>query len=642
MNKKKDCINLFITQFFMGFPSAQERAANIKLYYNPAKSRTWFQNRMVGATRITTYLQIGIMLYILMFHYQQLITLFTYQVPGSTAGELFYDLGLHRWLYLAFSFNLIDLLFSLLIGRRIGGSISFFINVAAWILNTLIIFVIVIVYIPNPIADGSGATANIARNPSFYGVASVIANAENEAIKHNPYELALDPPVTLASLSWGWSVEFLVFAILYVVYHVAGTVKTIACYFVPGSLDFLRKGIGFAKQHFTKFEGNILPDPYANDQQRKRPQLYRNAVQQMDPYIFYTENQISWHSYMLFFHWLIGIGTIAWFGWFQQNVKTWPYTFELVTTPTPHTVLRHFMQVKNFIFYGFLGVNILGWLLNAFMLNFRKHHLAIVGSAIGLFGNMIVIVYAFFVYGLWANMDGYGTNIANDRRIFCCLQRSTPVLYQFFSNVANKCTNTQACTLMYEASEISWYHWDFDYIALNVIFICNMVFFGILFVYHIQVYYQIKRYKFGADEKAAEEQKQIDNDIKSNIYQGSDLSYESYNYNLDNGMDPNQALIDAQNLTQGLEQNYMPQQGYNTQGSLPLQPYNPYLTQSYPPYQQQYQFQQNGQFYPQPYQQMPYQQAPYPNFQPVPMNSEPSDNQSFQNKDQKFKPIPIE
>ncbi len=59
------------------------RAMTGKVYDNETKNRTDRENTFVETARLLTLVQVGIMLYMLPFLYQQTITLFTYFVQGG-------------------------------------------------------------------------------------------------------------------------------------------------------------------------------------------------------------------------------------------------------------------------------------------------------------------------------------------------------------------------------------------------------------------------------------------------------------------------------------------------------------------------------------------------------------------------------
>ncbi len=517
---------------------------------------------------------------------------------------------LHRWIYFAFALvNLIDLAFSVVIGERFTGQIAIFTNVGAVVVNILIVAVVVIVYLPNANQPGTGATGNIAQHPAFCGIASVIADTDNNCAFFNPTGAALLPTVTLASI-W-YSNEFLQFICLAIIYIGLGTAKALLNFLSSGSTKLITQGVQEARQGMESLQ-NGLSQAITTDLPLKVKSLPRFVAAKLDFFTFYTQDQIKWYFKMQFPHWVAVGFTCAWFAWFQQNVKTVNYVFTLFSTPVVHSRLTREFQWGNFIFYAMVGlINISAFLLCMFMLNFRKHRRSVWGSAIGFIGNLLLFVVLICVYRIPANNDGTGGwNIANDRQRFCATQIASP-FYQYFSNAANRCPNTTACSTMYEPSELDL---DSDFKALLVFVITNCICYFALLIYNLKILQQIKLYEYSEQQLSLVEQQYIMDEIDSLTYTGSEDSYESYKYNRNSGMDPNSSLF----MDPGF-------QGQFQQGQFQQQQQFQGYPQQFQGYPQQFQgYPQQQPMYPQQFQgQQPYQPVQFMQQQPQQFSSAP-------------------
>ncbi len=472
----------------------ETRKEIVKIYDNPTKGRTAFQNMAVGISKACNFAQIVLFLIMFCVLYQLTITEFTYFRGGSPC-EYFNDLRLHRWLYLTLVCNVVDLYFSMNVGEAFWGVVPIFTNIVAFSINAIVMIIVVIAYIVLPANQlGTGNSGNIFQDYRFCGIAGNIADTDNLCDVFNPHGVALSPTVTMAELEWNW--DGIWFFALFCAILILGFVKTVGTYFTPGSTAVAQQGVVIINQLKKANIKKLLKLQPTKDFGEKA------GSYKLDFFSIFTSAQIVAYIPVMFVTWVYGFYTMTWFGWFQQDVKTWPYVYELVTSPSPHTILTHTIQFGNFIFYAFLGLNIAVFISQALMLNFRHHRWALVGSVVGFAVNVFCLAVCLFVFITTVNRDGYWWNIANDRKRFCAAQTTSP-LYQWFSNPANRCKNTAACATQYSPSELEL-DWDFKvllgYIAVGV-FVCF-----IDMVYNIIIHLRIKMWRYTAEEEAEMEE----------------------------------------------------------------------------------------------------------------------------------------
>jgi hypothetical protein len=485
-----------------------------KIYDNPTKGRTATQNLWVYAGLFSNLIIILILVSTFAVHYQLTPTLYTYFVGGTTDCEVFNDLRLHRWLYLALVIvNLPSMFLGLNIGEAFWGAVTFVPCLFALVGN-VIIFIILNFYLINLNVDGYGDTGNIAQDYRFCGIAAHISNAANACEKFNPTNLALTPAITAANLKW--NTEFLLLYLIMIVIIILGLVMLASNYFTPTSTALLKEGAEvIEKLRAGDYKQLLGLDPAANALKNFGEKA---GSFKLDFFTPYTAWQIWFYIPMMTIVILLGVYGAVWFGWFQQNVKTWPYVYVAVTSPSPHAVLTHNIALGNFLFYAFLGVNLLAWCSLAWMLNFRLHKLSFAGSIVGFLANTLILLVLFFVFLTTANRDGFWWNIANDRQRFCAAQTASP-FYQWFSNAANRCPNNYACPTQFEPADLEL---DWDFRVLLGYACTSWVCFLILTIYNTSIYLHLRPWTYTSDEARVKEAQLIVRDMNIEVDVGTE------------------------------------------------------------------------------------------------------------------------
>jgi hypothetical protein len=439
----------------------------VKITDNRVRTRTDAQNAAWGLAFWVNWVQLIIYLYIVVSLFQETITRFTYYVNGTTScllnGTGFYDLGLQRWMYLAFTLNCFDLKFSLNYGEKFWGKYTFFMNGAALILNILIFTVTNVAWLPTCNQDGTGNASNPCTNRYFCGDAVLFANPDNNCAAKNPFG-AVTPAITITF--WNWDPAFIQWYALTAVYCGLQLLKTISNAYLPQSTEIIRKGTSYIQKK-RDLDATIDTQPLKIfEGEDKTPVRERDVYTNLEFFDIYSRTQISAYWAIWIIDWLFGGFIVTWFGWFLQNTKLTPYWFKEVSTPSPHVAIvtkGWFELGVNYWVYFSVGIIIICWVLNGYMAHMFANKRATYAAFIGAVFSILFMIFIWIYYSIYCNQFGQGGNICNNRKRFCSTLTSGSVGYWTFTQ--NQCLNNYACPDVYLETDPKI--WDDDYIALN-------------------------------------------------------------------------------------------------------------------------------------------------------------------------------
>lgn len=441
----------------------------ISISDNSIRKRTAAQNCGWGISYWLNWLNILIYFYVVFFLFQSNpVTLYNYFVNGTTQCQLngtgFYDLGLHRWLFLFFAMNILDLRFSRNNGRKFYGRYTIFSNIIALVVNLLILAVTLISYLQGCNKDGNGANLNLCTNRYICGVSSYYSNPDNNCVSKNPYGPVL-PPYEIGF--WNFDTWFIQWLILLIVFIISHFIKTIGNAKLTEATEIIRKGVQYTQDNLNELKASNKPLDFF-DESDEKPKIVqeKNIVDVIDIFTIYKQTHVIFYFPVEIIDYLLGIFIIIWAGWFLPNVKLSTYWFAPVTTPMPHVtmVTKGLFDVGlNYWFYASFMIIALCWIINADIANLFHNRRAIWSSLIAVVYLVFIMIFMFLYYYIQCNQIGQSQNICNDRKRFCATISSSLVGY--WTMQQNGCLNSYTCPITYEPNELQI---DTDYWALIV------------------------------------------------------------------------------------------------------------------------------------------------------------------------------
>lgn len=411
-----------------------------------------------------TFVQIGILIWILGFNYQGLISKYTYFNGGATDCALYYDtFNFSRWYYFIFAFNIIDVGISFYFEESSLYFLTFYSNIIAFVVNFILLITGLIVFLPNANKIGISGSGNIAQDDRFCGFLININNVNTKCQQFNPSMIPLcdslsnttSIPITTSNLSY--NSNFISIACALSVLIVFGILKIFCA----------RETKALAEKVGKKYIKDIDPLKLSGISKRSGASALAklklaNAVPPLDDNTV-TENDISYFtfitdSYILayvpigIFDFMTGFLLVVWLGWFQQNTNTITPTFKvdssfiigctkLVSEPS---------SVVNYIFYGLVAFLIPIWCINKKLLSLYRNKYAILSSGVGICISFSILVWM-IIDSFGCNGNGNGTNICNSK-LFCA---AFDLIGPFFLNPSNRCTNVFSCPRMVPNKELT-------------------------------------------------------------------------------------------------------------------------------------------------------------------------------------------
>lgn len=519
----------------------------IPILDNRVRRRTTWQNICYYGAHTFNWLQIFITYYITGHLYQQSISEYTYFRGGTTTCQLFYDyFRPSRWLYFAFAFNYFDLHYSFNIGQKFTGYITLPINIGGVVLNAVLLFLTMALYLPGANVDGNGDTGNIAQDWKFCGVQAYINNTANNCDAKNPTGLALTPTVTASDLRL--NVDYQWFLALLILMLVFGLAKTALSSFLKETLGGVQDVVAIAKSGLESIQtGAMIQLP---GQKPKQIVKERNLYDNLEFFDVYRTEQVVFFFPVELLDFIAGCCYIVWLGWFQQNTGTVKKLFVAVGSASE---FREPYSFINYVFYASIAFSVLFWYLSARLGTMFDNIWAVASSMVGSFWYFGTFVFMGFAYWISCNGYGFGDNICNDPQRFCAAVGAQGAYYL---NAANNCKNNYPCPTTYTPAQLGWAD-DYKIITIFVCywFLVNMI----ELVYSTSIQLRIR--KFAADKvktmiaedeaakevlkeymglAATEEQYRFTNQLQFNPYMG--MGYGS--------MNPYQNMYPPQQYTQ--------------------------------------------------------------------------------------------
>lgn len=467
--------------------------ADPKVYENSNKTDADSEATNKSRVRWLVFLQILAVIGFLGFFYQQLTTNPTFFTPGTTSCAWDSALNFPRWMYFAVAIALcIDLRASITSGDKYKGGWALITNLLtiAIIFFAVVIPYIVYVGIQSPNADGN-INGNIATNPRACGDATIYGNEANGCIGINPESVPLNPPVTAATLPWGpdyliWSCWLLGYLFIL---HLPKT-------FFNATLKH-----AYSKLNYLLSLGNAVTSTKALSGEDNSRGFYA----------FSRAWQVEWYPKIELTEFIIvGFFTVGWFAWFQQEMKTLVYKYIYVAASPPYNTLDHTpSSMLNYLFLAFLSVNLIAFWLNGFLMEREYNTWAIVGSAIAIAVNIVLLIIVVSYYIPTHNQDGYGTNFFNDPTL-CKSYKTTPTYFQFYTNPANRCPNTYTC-----ADQVDWITLTMSPagIFVTIMLSVNTIIFFVIVVFGLSVRRRILHFELNGEEYVKREEENIARDI---------------------------------------------------------------------------------------------------------------------------------
>lgn len=440
-----------------------------------------------------TFIQIGMLIWILGFNYQELISKYTYFKGGATDCALYYDtFNFSRWYYFFFAFNIVDVGISFYFEESSLYFLTFYSNVTASIVNFFLLVIGLIVYLPNANKLGLSGSGNIAQDDRFCGFLTTINDVNTKCQQFNPSMLPLceslsnttSLPITTASLSY--HPNFISIACALGVLIVFGVLKI----FCAKETKQLAEKVG------KKYLDDLDPLKLSGISKRNgasalaklklansRPPLGKNTVTEDDIsyFTFISDSYIIAYVPIEILDIISGFLLVVWLGWFQQNTNTVSPTFKIDTSFIIGCtqLIREPNSTVNYAFYGLIAFLIPIWGLNKKLLSLYRNRWASFSSFLGMCLSLSILVWV-IVDAFGCNGNGNGTNICNSK-LFCA---AFDLIGPFFLNPSNNCPNVFSCPRMVPNRELSPNPDYFVLLSFSIVwFISNAA----VFIYSISV-----------------------------------------------------------------------------------------------------------------------------------------------------------
>jgi hypothetical protein len=438
-----------------------------------------------------TIIQIGILVWILGFNYQGLISEYTYFRGGTTDCSLYYDFAYNfsRYYYFFFAiFNIIDVGISFYFEEVSLSSLTFYSNICASIINFFWLILGLIVFLPNANKLGISGNGNIAQDARFCGFASTINDVNTNCAQFNPSMLPLCDSLTnvIAFSNLNIHPNFIMIMCALGALIILGVLKVFCAketklivekvgdkYIneldplkISGITSSVKKNGLFG----SKLKGTVQP-------------LAKNVIMEEETsyFTFITDSYILSYVPIEFLDIASGLLLAIWLGWFQQNTNTVKPSFKVdsVILVACTTFSVEYVSIVNYIFYALIAFLIPVWCFNRKLLTLYHNRWATVSSFIGMCISFSLFVWVIIdLFG--CNGNGNGANICNSK-LFCA---AFDIIGPFFNNPANKCPNIFSCPQMIPSSELSPSN---DYLVLlsfTIVWIINNL---AVFIYSIKV-----------------------------------------------------------------------------------------------------------------------------------------------------------
>ncbi len=401
-----------------------------RMYDNAEKARPDSENDYIGYVKLITWLQLAGIIALFGWYYQGLITNPTMFSPNTVTFLYDPDLRFHRWLYLVFGVAIaFDIRFSLLSGDPYKGGTAVITNFLAVIVAGASLTLMLIVYTSGGVNVDGNIIYNIAANQADCADALIYGDEANGCYILNPNSVPSIPPTVASQLPW--APEFITFIVFQGIYIVLQMGKIIFNLQLPGALSTIQSIIGTA----TTLENRLDPNAKSTTSNQQQQQDKSNH----EFYFIFKQWQIIYNPRVSLLELVVvGILTLGWFGWFQQELRTLRYHYLYFSQPPQHVTIERFVvSYLNFIVFFIATVNLFAWWMNGYLANRKSNNWALFSSLGAAFVNFALIMIAWVFYYSRMNMDGSGANPFNDPS-FCKSYTATPY-FQIYTNPLNLC-----------------------------------------------------------------------------------------------------------------------------------------------------------------------------------------------------------
>lgn len=402
-----------------------------------------------------TFIKFLALSWILAIDYQGTVTEYTFFKTGTTSCNLFYDWNTNwmRWIYFFFSFNLIDVWMSCNIGKTWWGKLPIFTSVASVLLNAMLLLLTIMTQIYRCNREGLGDSGNACQDPRFCGVMANILDSANNCQESNPLGMPLWPTTLMKDLAWEAGLtRFFVFLILFVVGDI---IKSSLITSVPYGLDIIQSTAEYAKETGERIQSGNLPKTIDSAQRlvsTKKRDINNNVtfftIYKKSHKIFYVADSV--------FVWILGGTCIVWFGWFQQNIESFPRIFKASTAHLGFTELSINTVWFNLIFYTVLYGIVIGWVLLSRFGNIYSNWIAIVGCIIGILTTVLLGIAIVSVFLPQCNTLNSPHNPCTDPKRFCATFGGPNQTEPFWQDPRNGCKNQYQCDITYTRDQLQW------------------------------------------------------------------------------------------------------------------------------------------------------------------------------------------